>query len=56
VIGVKAVNELVEQFEKSSKRKEHRLFGEEGLEKTVEDVAAMEKQLSIYDLAEFTPK
>jgi hemerythrin-like domain-containing protein len=51
VIGAKQVKELGEQFEKE----EHRLFGEEGFEKTVEQVAAIEKQLDIHDLAHFTP-
>jgi hemerythrin-like domain-containing protein len=51
VVGAKEVKELGEQFE----QEEHRLFGEEGFEKTVEDVAAIEKQLGIYDLASFTP-
>jgi hypothetical protein len=44
--------ELGEQFEKE----EDRLFGDEGFEKTVDQVAAIEKQLGIYDLAQFTPK
>jgi hemerythrin-like domain-containing protein len=43
---------LGEDFEK----KEHQLFGEEGFEKNVEQVAGLEKQLGIYDLAQFTPK
>lgn len=43
---------LGEEFEK----KEHTLFGEEGFEKTVEQVAGIEKMLGIYDLAQFTPK
>jgi hemerythrin-like domain-containing protein len=42
---------LGEEFEK----KEHQLFGEEGFEKMVEKVAAIEKRLGIYDLAKFTP-
>jgi hemerythrin-like domain-containing protein len=42
---------LGEDFEK----KEHELFGEEGFEKNVEEVARLEKLLGIYDLAEFTP-
>src|SRR5205085_9723322 len=46
------LKELGEQFEKE----EDRLFGEEGFEKTVEQVAALEKQLGIHDLAQFTPK
>lgn len=43
---------LGEDFEK----KEHQLFGEEGFEKMVDQVAGIEKQLSIYDLNQFTPK
>src|SRR5947209_3308286 len=52
IVPAKRLKELGEQFEKE----EDRLFGEEGFEKTVEQVAAVEKQLSIYDLSEFTPK
>jgi hypothetical protein len=48
----KQMKDLGEQFEKE----EDRLFGEEGFEKTVEQVAAIEKQLGIYDLAQFSPK
>ena len=43
---------LGEDFEK----KENQLFGGEGFEKNVEAVAAIEKKLGIYDLAQFTPK
>lgn len=43
---------LGEEFEK----KEHDLFGAEGFEKMVDRVAAIEKQLGSYDLAQFTPK
>jgi len=43
---------LGEEFEK----KEHELFGEGGFESIVEKVAGIEKQLGIYDLAQFTPK
>jgi hemerythrin-like domain-containing protein len=35
---------------------EHKLFGEDGFEKMVDRVAAIEKTLGIYDLAQFTPK
>ena len=52
IITPKKLAELGEQFEKE----EDRLFGEEGFEKTVDQVAAIEKQLSIYELAQFTPK
>ena len=43
---------LGEDFEK----KEHQLFGEEGFEKMLDRVANIEKELGIYDLAQFTPK
>ena len=42
---------LGEDFEK----KEHELFGKAGFEGIVEKVAAIEKELNIYDLAKFTP-
>ena len=43
---------LGEDFEK----KEHELFGEDGFDVMVDKVAAIEKKLGIYDLAQFTPK
>jgi len=43
---------LGEEFEK----KEDELFGEEGFFKVVHRVAALEKELGIYDLAQFTPQ
>jgi hemerythrin-like domain-containing protein len=43
---------LGEEFEK----KEHQLFGGDGFEKAVDEVARLEKALGIYDLAQFTPK
>jgi hemerythrin-like domain-containing protein len=52
VIGAKEVKNLGEQFEE----KEHKLFGGDGFEKAVDEVATIEKQLGIYDLASFTPK
>ncbi len=52
IVPAKRLQELGEQFEKE----EDRLFGEEGFEKTVDQVAAVEKQLGIDDLASFTPK
>ncbi len=36
-------------------REEHRLFGEDGFEKVVDEVARLERQLGIEDLAQFTP-
>ncbi len=35
---------------------EHSVLGNEGFEKSVAQVAALEKQLGIYELAQFTPK
>jgi hemerythrin-like domain-containing protein len=52
VVPAKDIAELGERFEEE----EHRLFGEDGFDNTVEHVAAIEKQLGIYDLAQFTPK
>ncbi len=51
IVPAAKIKELGEQFEKE----EDRLFGDEGFEKNVAKVAAIEKQLSIYDLAQFTP-
>lgn len=36
-------------------RKEHELFGEEGFKNSVNEVAAIEKSLGLYDLSQFTP-
>jgi len=52
IVPAKRLDELGEQFEKE----EDRLFGEEGFEKVVDQVATIEKQLGIYELAQFTPK
>jgi hemerythrin-like domain-containing protein len=52
VLTAKEIKELGEQFEKE----EDRLFGAGGFEKTVEQVAGIEKQLGIYDLDQFTAK
>ncbi len=40
------------EFEK----KEHQLFGERGFEKSVDEVAQIEKKLGLYDLSQFTPR
>jgi hemerythrin-like domain-containing protein len=48
IVPAKQLKELGEQFEKE----EDKLFGEEGFEKTVDQVAAIEKQLGIYELGE----
>jgi hemerythrin-like domain-containing protein len=42
---------LGEEFE----RKEHQLFGEDGFEKVLDEVATLEKALDIADLSRFTP-
>jgi hemerythrin-like domain-containing protein len=52
VVSKHEFDALGEAFEK----KEHQLFGEDGFEKMVDRVAAIEKTLGIYDLAAFTPK
>jgi len=51
IVSAQEVKDLGEQFEDE----EHRLFGKEGFEENVEKVAAIEKQLGIFDLASFTP-
>ncbi len=52
LMGSAEVRRLGDQFEDE----EHRLFGEDGFERNVEAVAAVEKELGIYDLAAFTPR
>jgi hypothetical protein len=52
IISRNEYDALGEDFEK----REHQLFGEEGFEKMVDRVAGIEKQLGIYDLAQFTPQ
>jgi hemerythrin-like domain-containing protein len=52
ILPAKRIEELGDLFEKE----ENRLFGDEGFEKTVEQVAVLERQLGIHDLSQFTPK
>ncbi len=52
VVPATKLKELGDKFEKE----EDRLFGDEGFEKTVAQVAGLEKQLGIHDLAQFTPR
>ena len=52
IMPAKQLDALGDKFEEE----ENRLFGDEGFEKTVDQVAAIEKQLGIYDLGQFTPK
>jgi hypothetical protein len=51
IMTPKQLDALGDKFEEE----ENRLFGKEGFEKTVDQVAEIEKQLGIYDLAKFTP-
>jgi hemerythrin-like domain-containing protein len=51
LVSRKEYEDLGEAFEE----KEHRLFGKEGFEKVVAEVAGLEKQLGIYELSGFTP-
>jgi hemerythrin-like domain-containing protein len=48
----KEMKEIAEQMEKS----EQSVLGDQGFEKAVDEVAAIEKQYGIYDLNQFTPK
>ncbi|HLW67591.1 MAG TPA: hemerythrin domain-containing protein [Gemmataceae bacterium] len=52
ILTAKQLDALGDKFEEE----ENKLFGKEGFEKTVEQVAVIEKQLGIEDLAKFTPK
>jgi hemerythrin-like domain-containing protein len=51
IVSADRIKELGDQFE----NEENRLFGNEGFEKTVNQVAEIEKQLGIYQLSQFTP-
>lgn len=52
IVSTHEFDSLGEDFEK----KEDELFGDNGFFKVVDRVAEIEKQLGIYDLAQFTPK
>jgi hemerythrin-like domain-containing protein len=52
IVARQEYDALGEDFEK----KEHQLFGEEGFEKFVDEVAAIEKELGIHELSQFTPR
>ena len=52
ILKPKEVETLGERMEEDEKK----VLGDEGFEKSVEQVAAIEKQLAIYDLRQFTPK
>jgi hemerythrin-like domain-containing protein len=51
VVSGQEYGALGEQFEKE----EHRLFGEDGFAKVVDEVAQLERRMAIDDLARFTP-
>ncbi len=51
IISKHEFDSLGEDFEK----REHQLFGKDGFEQFVGKVGTIEKQLGIYDLAQFTP-
>jgi hemerythrin-like domain-containing protein len=52
LVSKKEYEDLGDAFEE----KEHRLFGKDGFEKIVAEVAGLEKELGIYELSRFTPK
>ena len=52
LVSPKEYDALGDEFEK----KEQQMFGADGFEKNVEAVAALEKQIGIYDLSQFTPR
>lgn len=51
ILTPKQVEALGDKMEED----EHKVLGDEGFEKTVDQVAVIEKQLGIYDLKQFTP-
>jgi hypothetical protein len=52
ILTPKQVESLGDRMEEDEKK----VLGDEGFEKSVDQVATIEKQLGIYDLALFTPK
>jgi hemerythrin-like domain-containing protein len=52
IVSQHEYDSLGEEFEDN----EHKRFGEDGFETMVNKVAGIEKQLGIYELAQFTPK
>jgi hemerythrin-like domain-containing protein len=52
ILNPKQVLELGDRMEED----EHKVLGDEGFEKSVAQVADIEKKLGIYDLKQFTPK
>jgi hemerythrin-like domain-containing protein len=52
ILKPKQVAELGDRMEEDEKK----VLGDEGFEKSVDQVATLEKQLGIYELSQFTPK
>ena len=52
LVSPREYDRLGEEFEK----KEQKLFGTDGFERVVEQIATIEKSLGIYDLGQFTPR
>ncbi|HLH56915.1 MAG TPA: hemerythrin domain-containing protein [Verrucomicrobiae bacterium] len=52
ILKPKAVQELGEKMEGEEKK----ILGDEGFERSVDQVATIEKQLGIYELGQFTPR
>ena len=52
IVSQHEYDSLGEEFENN----EHKMFGKDGFETMVNKVAAIEKSLGIYELAQFTPK
>jgi len=52
IVSANTYDAVGEDFEK----KEHELFGDDGFEKIVDSVAAIEKSLGIYELSQFTAR
>jgi hemerythrin-like domain-containing protein len=51
IVSHKEYDKLGEEFEDN----EHKLFGQDGFENVIKKVADIEKELGIFDLAQFTP-
>jgi hemerythrin-like domain-containing protein len=51
IVSLNDYETLGDQFE----AKERELFGSDGFEKIVEEIAGLEKKVGVYDLAQFTP-
>jgi hemerythrin-like domain-containing protein len=52
LVSLNEYDAMAEEFEK----REHQLFGEDGFEKVVQQVAKIEETIGIHNLDQFTPK